>query len=100
MAKIDIQVPHKLEKNVAASRIKQSIEDAQKQHSGMYQQADTEWDDNTLTFSIKVYGMSISGTLEVTEQFVHLITKLPMAATLYKGTIQEKMQEELAKVLA
>ncbi len=58
-----------------------------------------ETDGNKILFSFKIKGMNISGKMTVEENEVILESKLPFAARIFKGIIEEKIKENANKML-
>ena len=57
------------------------------------------WNDSSLDFSLTAYGMSVSGDVMVDAAEVVTNIKLPMAALMFKGTIEGRVRERLEKLL-
>ena len=53
-----------------------------------------------LEFAFKAMGMAVSGTVKVEESAVRLDAKIPMAAMMFKGMIEQQIRKELDGVLA
>lgn len=58
-----------------------------------------ERDGNKILFSFKIRGMNISGKMTVKENEVLLESKLPFAARMFKGMIEDKIKENADKML-
>ena len=59
-----------------------------------------EWDDSSLQFSLTTYGFTITGTLNVEDNLVHVDGQLPFAAVAFRGKIQQAIEQELSRALA
>jgi hypothetical protein len=57
-------------------------------------------DGNTATFEFKAMGFSVKGKVVVEPSEVKVDAQLPMAAALFKGTIEQQLRSELGKMLA
>jgi hypothetical protein len=55
---------------------------------------------NTIIFSLKVRGMKISGKITVSENKVVIESKLPFAARVFQGLIENKIRENADKEIA
>lgn len=55
---------------------------------------------NIITFSLKARGMKISGKITVNENNVIIEAKLPFAARVFQGLIENKIKENADKELA
>lgn len=97
-----IQVPHNLDQIEATERLKVRIEEAKlDSRIGKVSEVKEDWQTpHLLNFSFKVYGFNVSGVLESKDTEVRIDFIIPFAAMLVKSMIEEKVHEELAKVLA
>jgi len=59
-----------------------------------------EWIDHTFSFGFKAMGMGISGTVQVEDASVKLDAELPLAAMLFKRSIEQQIRHELSGLLA
>jgi len=56
--------------------------------------------DNIIDFSFKVRGMSISGEITITENKVSVESRLPFAARMFQGMIENKIKENAEEMMA
>lgn len=56
--------------------------------------AHQEWKGNTLVFSFKAMGFSVSGQATAYDNLITVEAKLPFAAGLFKGKIKDKFHEK------
>ena len=100
MPHLTMEVPHALGQAEAVGRLKQQFDLAHEAYRSHISDLHQEWTDSTLTFSFRVVGMSISGTLAVEDAAVALEAELPLAAVVFRGMIEQQIHEELDRVLA
>lgn len=95
-----ISIPHSLPPAEALKRIKKLLTDLKKEHGDKIQDLEEWWDGPVGTFNFSVMGSAVSGTLEVREGEVVLDGKLPWAAMLFKGKIEQTIREQGEALLA
>lgn len=96
MPKLSLEVPHHLGRDEATQRLKTQLEQAR----GMVTELDEQWQDHTLKFAFAVMGVKVSGQLAVEDAAVRADVDLPMAAMVIKKVIDQRVREELGKILA
>jgi hypothetical protein len=100
MPKMSITVPHNLSEAEALARIKNLLGDLKREHAGSFSDLKEEWRGNGGTFSVKAMGMGVSGDLNVQGDRVELAGNLPLAATPFKGRIEQLVRERMEQLLA
>jgi hypothetical protein len=100
MPKFSTEVPHQLGTQEATERLKSFLEQVQEQYQDQVSSLSGDWDENVLTFSLTTDGFTIDGTLTVEEQLARLSGTLPMAASLFRGKIEQSIAGELQRALA
>jgi hypothetical protein len=90
-----MQIPHTLGREEAARRIKEQLPKART----LVTDYDEQWQDHTLTFHFKAMGFMVGGVMVVEETAVNLDIDLPLAAMLVKGTIEQRVRQEIGMVL-
>ena len=100
MPRVTVETPHALTQEEAMRRLKERARLLKDMFQGKFSDLHEEWNGNTFSFGFKTMGMTISGTGTVGASHVKLDTELPLAAMLFKGMIQTRVNEELGKLLA
>ncbi|MHC4405536.1 MAG: polyhydroxyalkanoic acid system family protein [Planctomycetota bacterium] len=100
MPSLSVAVPHSLGQDQAIQRLKAELLTAKGDFGQHVTELTDEWNDNVLTFSFKSYGMGVQGTVTTGESEVRVDARLPLAAALFKGTIQGRIREEFERILA
>jgi hypothetical protein len=100
MPSMSVTVPHLSTQEEVTVRLKDLLERAKERNQDKIQNLVEQWNGNTLTFSFKSYGFDIGGTVAVEPQAVRVDAKLPFAAMLFKGKIEQTLRDELTRKLA
>lgn len=100
MPKLSIEVPHLLGQSVAAQRLKDKFAAVRAEYQSQVKGLREEWLDHTFSFAFQTMGMAISGTVAVEAEKIRLAADLPFAAMLFKGTIEERIRQEVGRLLA
>lgn len=96
MPKFGIELPHSLGKDDAKSRLERFIESYREQVTELEQ----SWQDDTLSFSFKTFGIKIAGDMIVSEDHIVVDGDLPFSAMMFKGKIEGEMKEKLERILS
>ena len=91
-----MQIPHALGREEATRRIKEQIPKVRDNVPGL----DEQWQDHTLTFRFQAMGFQVGGALALEDTTANVDVDLPLAAMMVKGTIEQRVREELGAVLA
>lgn len=100
MPSLTVSVPHALDQQEATSRLKERFESAKGTFGDDVNDLVAEWNGNVLSFGFSAYGIKVQGTATSGESEVVVDAKLPMAAMLFRGKIEQQIREELGKILA
>lgn len=100
MPKLNIVVPHRLSEDEALGRIKGLLGELKREHAGAFTDLDETWTDTGGRFSMKAMGMSVAGELTVAPGQVVMNGDLPLAATPFKGRIEQMVRERMERLLA
>ena len=58
------------------------------------------WEDDTLRFRFKTYGIPLDGGITVDEKELNVDGNLPFSAMMFRGKIESTIREELERLLA
>jgi putative polyhydroxyalkanoate system protein len=100
MPAMNVEVPHSLGKDAAIAHLQSLMEKIQEHYKDQVKDIQQSWEGDTLNFSFKTFGMTISGTLVVGDDKVTMNGKLPIAAMAFRGQIEGGIRQELEKQLA
>jgi hypothetical protein len=99
MAKIHIEVKHKLTEAEALKRIKKLLKEVKDEYGGKISNLKEKWQGTEGTFSFQVLKYPISGTLNVTGKNVELEGDIPWSLGLFKGKIEKIIKERAEDLL-
>lgn len=95
---ITVDIPHKLGREAARSRIDGGIGKL----ADMFPGGGTvthRWEGETMHFTVEALGQSVGSTLEVREDHVHAVIDLPPFLSLFADKIRSKLQKDGPKLL-
>ncbi|MDR3198137.1 MAG: polyhydroxyalkanoic acid system family protein [Planctomycetaceae bacterium] len=101
MPLVKITVPHQLGQEKATERLKQKHAEIKQQHTYTVTDLTETWiDPHSMEFAFKVYGFSLTGSIQSLVDSVMISVDLPVAAILMKHTIESQIRKELVQVLS
>lgn len=100
MPRITLETPHSLGREEAARRLKEKFGSVRARYGSQVNNLQEKWLDHTFSFGFKAMGLGITGTVQVEDSSVKLKAELPLAAMLFRGTIEQKIRHELSGLLA
>jgi hypothetical protein len=100
MPAFSTEVSHQLGQEQAVARLKRFLDQARDEYKEFVTHLDGDWTDNILTFSLHTYGFQIDGTLTVDDQAARLSGQLPLAASLFRGKIEQSIAAALRRELS
>ncbi|HEY7426624.1 MAG TPA: polyhydroxyalkanoic acid system family protein [Gemmataceae bacterium] len=92
MPNLTITIPHQLGRAEARRRIDERASRLQSQHNGLLERVEQRWEGDTLHFLVGAVGQSVSGTLRVAEQDVHLEVALPWMLAMLAGVVKKQIE--------
>jgi hypothetical protein len=93
-----IAVPHNTSKDIARRKVEQRLTQLLGQFGGRADELEHEWAGDTLRFKGKARGLSVSGTVEITDAAVIIEGKLPLIAKPFEGRIRQTVESEAEKM--
>jgi Putative polyhydroxyalkanoic acid system protein (PHA_gran_rgn) len=100
MPSMSVTVPHFSTQEDVVKRLKGLMELAKQRNQDKIQNLVEQWNENTLTYSFKSFGFDVGGTVAVEPDVVRVEGKLPFAAMMFKGKIEQALRDELTRALA
>ena len=85
-------------KRVCASRA--SLGKVKHRYQNQVSDLQETWTDNSVHFGFKTYGFTVSGQMAVEPAEVRFDAKIPLAAMMFKGKIEQTLRDEINRVLA
>lgn len=95
-----IAVDHKTSKDIARRKVEQRMNQLVSQFGAKADELEHKWNGDTLEFKGKARGLTIEGTVEVTDAAVVIDGKLPLIARPFEGRIREAVQKEADAMFA
>lgn len=89
-----IAVPHNTTREMARARVEAKIDQLIAQFGGQAEDVDHYWMGDTMKFKGKARGLSVEGTVEITETAVIVDSKLPLIAMPFEGRIRQAVERE------
>ena len=99
MPQLLLDIPHSLGQEEATRRLKEKFAAAQSKYLGHVSNFREEWQDHTFSFGFHALGMAVTGTVAVGDTIVKLSTTLPLAAAMFRGTIEQRIRQEVGDLL-
>ena len=100
MPKFNVNVPHSLSQEEARSRLERFAEMLEKKFQNQVSELHQAWEDDTLNFRFKTYGIPLSGGITVGAGELSCAGELPFSAMMFRGKIESAIREELERLLA
>ena len=100
MPQITLETPHNLGREEATRRLKEKFSAVRSVYGAQVSNLQENWLDHTHSFSFNALGMCVSGIVQVEDALVKLDVELPLAAMLFKGTIEQRILQEISGLLA
>jgi|SRR5688572_14877524 putative polyhydroxyalkanoate system protein len=100
MPKFNVQVPHSLTQQEARSRLERFAEMLQQKFQNQVSDLQQSWEDDTLRFQFKTYGIPLSGGIAVGEHELTVDGDLPFSAMMFRGKIESSIREQLERLVA
>ena len=98
MPKINVTIPHQLEKSVAMEKVQPALEKTASDFQG--QNLMIDWQEDKANFQFKSLGFSIKGTVVVDASEVVVDLELPFAAMMYKEKAEKGITKNVTAALA
>jgi hypothetical protein len=100
MPKLSLVTPHALGEEEASRRLRGESDAAVAAFGDKVKNLEQTWADNTLSFRFTALGMAVRGNVTVEPSAVKTTADLPLAAMMFKGAIEQQIQERLGRLLA
>jgi hypothetical protein len=99
MPQLSVNIPHKLSQEEAVERIKTKLAAVKSEYQDRVNDFSEQWRDQTLSVGFQVLGMTISGSVAVEPHELRVAAKLPMAASFFRSTIEDRIRREVNTLL-
>lgn len=95
-----VELEHNLPYERAVKCAENLFTELTKKYEDEFSDLEQDISGNIITFSLKARGMKISGKITVHENNVVIESKLPFAARVFQGLIENKIKENADKEMA
>lgn len=99
MSKLELSIPHQLDKEQAVSRIKNLLANLATEHAGTISNVKEEWNGSQGDFAFSAKGFDLAGKINVNDNDVQIDADLPFAVSLFSGAIKRIIQERAQELL-
>jgi putative polyhydroxyalkanoate system protein len=100
MPKFNVNVPHSLSPQEARTRVERFADMLEKKFQNQVSELKQSWENDTLNFSFKTYGIPLQGGITVGESQLSCAGELPFSAMMFRGKIESAIREELERLVA
>ncbi|MBN2022686.1 MAG: polyhydroxyalkanoic acid system family protein [Pirellulales bacterium] len=100
MPQLSVSVPHALGREEALRRLRNESDVAKSAFGDRVRDLVEDWGNDGMSFRFSAMGMAVEGNVAVEEAAVTTTAKLPLAAMMFKGLIEQRLRDRLAAVLA
>lgn len=100
MSKLKLSIPHNLSANEALNRIRTMLTTVKEEQKDKISDLQENWEGNSGNFRFKAMGFDLAGKIDVTSSSVDIDAGLPMALSLFKGTIAGMIEQKAKKLLS
>ena len=94
MPKIELRHKTSLSVSEIKEKAEKLINDALEEFKDKISDVHQEWRGNTLIFSFRAMGFSVSGQATAYDNLITIKAKLPFAAGMFKGKIRDKLNKK------
>jgi Putative polyhydroxyalkanoic acid system protein (PHA_gran_rgn) len=85
---IVVSIPHRLGKDEAIRRLKRGLGSVRTEYRALFQVQQEIWSGERLAFNIIALGQSISGTMDVADDYVRLELTLPLLLAAFARGVE------------
>jgi len=100
MSSLNIKIPHHLTQEEALARIKTLLVRIKQEQKDKISDVKEEWEGSTGSFQFRSFGQTLSGVIDVNATNVEINSRLPLTLSLFKGKIEEVIQDKAKQLLA
>ena len=100
MPKVAIVVPHQLGEAEALARLQHLLSDMKVRYATYFSDLEEQWSGNAGRFSAKAMGFNVKGSVAVRPAEVAIDADLPLAATPFKGRVEQMIRQQAEQLLA
>lgn len=99
MPAIQFSVPHSFEPDEVVTRLKSFIAKLRERNDPKFLVKSEQWNERNLKCSFSSYGFAMDADMQVEPTALKFHLNIPFAAMMFKGQIEQKLRDELTRVL-
>jgi len=100
MASFKMNIPHRLPKEEALSRIKQLLGKLEQEQKSIISNVQENWMGDIGQFSFTAKGYNVAGSIEVQDAGIQLNATVPFAVSLFEGSIKNIINSKSQELLS
>jgi hypothetical protein len=100
MPSIQFSVPHNFDQDEVVSRLKHFLAKVREHQDAKFALKSEQWEGRQLKCAFTSYGFSMDAEMNVEPKALRFNLQIPFAALMFKGQIEQKLRDELTKLLA
>ena len=100
MPAIQFSIPHSLDTDEAVTRLKGFVGKLRERNEPKFMVKSEQWEQRKLSCAFSSYGFAMDATMQVEPHEVKFHLQIPFAAIVFKGQIEQRLRDELTKVLS
>jgi len=94
--KINLEIPHQYSAEDSREKLARFTESLPTDQVSDLEQS---WNENTLSFGFKTFGIKIGGDLTAADQKLLVDIDVPFSAMMFKGKIESEMKKQLERLM-
>ncbi len=94
-----MSIPHQLTRAEVKRRIQEQVGQLKQQYGAMLGQVQEHWEGDTMTFTLQVTGVTLTGHVHVEDQVVRVDVPLPWPLSMLAGTVKQQIEQHGRKLL-
>lgn len=99
MPAIDFTLPHNFEPDEVVSRLKSFLSKVRERDDAKFQLKSEAWEGHDLKCSFSSFGFAMDADMQVLPKELKFHLNIPFAAIMFKGQIEQRLRDELGKLL-
>lgn len=96
---MNIRINHNLQLFDAVVCAKNILDNLREEHSDKISNVVQRWTGNVSKFSFRLKNFNVTGTINVSDSYVEISGRLPFAAMMFKGLIENTVKNNAQKML-
>ena len=100
MANMELSIPHQLDENDAAERVKTLLQKLKQEHQDIIKGVEESWEGRSGAFHFIAKGFKFSGQIKVRNSRVDIHARIPFAVSLFSKKITEIIRSKASQLLA